>query len=62
MFVVLVELLPNESVKTSALGVFLFLMNNVGGNLPVLVDPLSKAVGYRETLYMFFPAMVAASE
>jgi hypothetical protein len=28
----------------------------------VLVDPLSKAIGYRETLYLFFPGFVIASE
>ena len=62
MFIALVELLPDTSIKTSALGVFLFLINNIGGNLPVLVDPLSKAIGYRQALYLFFPAMVAMSK
>ena len=28
----------------------------------VLVDPLSKAIGYRETLYLFFPGLVFASK
>ena len=46
LFVTLVEVSPPR-LKTSVLGVFLFLMNNVGGNLPVLLDPLSKALGYR---------------
>jgi len=34
--------------------VFLFFMNNIGGNLPVLVEPLSKAIGYRESLWVFY--------
>ena len=46
LFVTLVEVAPPR-VKTSVLGIFLFMMNNVGGNLPVLLDPLSKLVGYR---------------
>jgi hypothetical protein len=33
LFVVLVEIVP-ASVKTSVLGIFLFLMNNLGGNCP----------------------------
>ena len=61
VFVVLVELVPGR-VKTSVLGVFLFLMNNVGGNLPVLVDPVSKAIGYREALFIFFPGFIAISK
>ena len=63
-------------MKTSVLGIFLFMMNNVGGNLPVLLDPLSKLVGYRsvsatqksiltenprEALLLLFPGMVGFS-
>jgi len=48
-------------VKTSVLGIFLFMMNNVGGNLPVLLDPLSKLVGYREALLLLFPGMIGFS-
>jgi hypothetical protein len=55
------ELSP-PNVRTTVLGVFLFAMNNVGGNLPVLVDPVSKVIGYREALYCFYPAFVTASE
>jgi len=60
LFVTLVEVAPPR-VKTSVLGIFLFMMNNVGGNLPVLLDPLSKLVGYREALLFLFPGMVGFS-
>jgi hypothetical protein len=36
-------------------------MNNVGGNLPVIVDPISKAMGYREALYLVWPGSIALS-
>jgi hypothetical protein len=36
-------------------------MNNIGGNLPVIVDPISKATGYREALYLIWPGSVAVS-
>ncbi len=60
VFVVVVELVP-AATKTGVLGVFLFLMNNIGGNFPVLVDPLSKLIGYREALLIFYPTFVLAS-
>ncbi|KOB73203.1 Cis, cis-muconate transporter protein [Operophtera brumata] len=41
--------------------VFLFVMNNVGGNLPILVDPLSKAIGYREAIMIFYAGFYALS-
>ena len=37
-------------------------MNNVGGNLPVVIDPLSKLIGYREVLYIFYPGGYLLSE
>ena len=54
LFAILVEIVP-LAVRSTTLGVFLFVMNNIGGNLPVLVEPLSKAIGYRESLWVFFP-------
>ena len=46
LFVTLVSVSPPR-LKTTILGVFLFLMNTSGGNLPVLVHPISKLLGYR---------------
>ena len=54
LFVTLVEVSPHR-VKSSVLGIFLFLMNNAGGNLPVLLDPLSKMVGYRQVSAIIIP-------
>jgi hypothetical protein len=53
VFAILVEIVP-LSVRSTTVGVFLFVMNNIGGNLPILVDPVSKAIGYRESLYIFY--------
>jgi len=60
LFVTLVEVAPNK-LKTSILGIFLFMMNNTGGNIPVLLDPLSKIIGYRESLYILYPGMMLLS-
>ncbi|XP_069671558.1 protein spinster homolog 1 [Periplaneta americana] len=53
VFAILVEIVPLK-VRSTTVGVFLFVMNNIGGNLPILVDPVSKALGYRESLYIFY--------
>ena len=63
LFTVLVEIVP-VSIRSISIGTFLFLMNNVGGNLPLLVDPLSKlpGVGLQTALYISWPGLTAISE
>ncbi|KAI4454985.1 spinster [Holotrichia oblita] len=53
LFAILVEIVPLR-IRSTTVGIFLFVMNNIGGNLPILVDPISKIVGYRESLYIFY--------
>lgn len=53
VFAILVEIVP-LSVRSTTVGVFLFVMNNIGGNLPIAVEPVSKSIGYRESLYIFY--------
>ncbi|XP_045503093.1 putative metabolite transport protein HI_1104 [Colias croceus] len=60
LFAILVEIVP-LSVRSTTVGVFLFVMNNVGGNLPILVDPVSKAIGYREAIMIFYAGFYAIS-
>ena len=60
MFTVIVEIV-SSSVRAVCIGVFLFLMNNLGGNLPILVDPVSKLIGLQSALYLFWPGLVATS-
>eukprot|EP00094_Tigriopus_californicus_P011698 TCALIF_11302-PA protein Name:"Similar to spns2 Protein spinster homolog 2 (Danio rerio)" AED:0.05 eAED:0.05 QI:1/0/0/1/0.5/0.33/3/0/447 len=60
LFTVIIEVCPTE-VKSAMIGVFLFIMNNIGGNLPVIVDPLAKSMGYREAIYFVWPGCVGIS-
>ncbi|TRY70363.1 hypothetical protein TCAL_01161 [Tigriopus californicus] len=61
LFTVIVEIVP-ANIRSVCIGLFLFLMNNIGGNIPILVEPVSEAFGdLRSALYIFFPGMVAAS-
>ena len=63
MFTVLVEIVPVR-IRSISIGTFLFLMNNVGGNLPLLVDPLAKlpGVGLQIALYISWPGLTAISK
>jgi hypothetical protein len=36
---IVVELMPS-SVRTSAVAVYLFIISNIGGNMPLLVPPI----------------------
>jgi len=62
VFTVLVEIVP-ASIRSVCIGTFLFLMNNVGGNVPLLIDPLAKlqGLGLQTALYIFWPGLIASS-
>lgn len=59
-FAVVVEIVPLQ-IRSTTIGLFLFVINNIGGNLPILVDPVAKAIGYRESLWIFFPGLYLVS-
>lgn len=61
LFAILVEIVPLR-VRSTTVGVFLFVMNNIGGNLPIAVEPVSKAIGYRESLYIFYAGFYGLSK
>lgn len=61
VFAIVVEIVPLR-VRSSTIGIFLFVMNNVGGNLPIAVDPVAKLIGYREALMIFYAGMYAISK
>jgi len=61
LFTVIVEIVDPE-VRSTCIAIFLFLMNLVGGNLPVIVAPLRTALqGYRTALYLVWPGFLAIS-
>jgi len=61
LFTVIVEIVPPE-VRSTCIAVFLFLMNLVGGNLPVIVAPLRKYFDdYRNALYLVWPGFLTIS-
>lgn len=61
LFAILIELVP-ASACSFVIAVFLFVMNNVGGNLPVVISPLTKVMGYREALLLFYPGFFLLSK
>jgi len=61
LFTVIVEIVPPE-IRSTCIAIFLFLMNLVGGNLPVIVAPLRTYFGdYRTALYLVWPGFLAIS-
>ncbi|EDW78202.1 uncharacterized protein Dwil_GK16301 [Drosophila willistoni] len=60
VFAIVVEIVPLR-VRSSTIGVFLFVMNNIGGNLPILVDPVAKSLGYRSSLMIFYAGFYGIS-
>lgn len=61
VFAILVEVVP-LSMRSTTVGVFLFVMNNVGGNLPILIEPIRTSLGFREALYIFYAGFYLISK
>lgn len=61
VFAVLVEIVPLQ-LRSTTVGIFLFVMNNIGGNLPILVDPVAKYLGYRESISIFYAGFYGISK
>ncbi len=61
LFTVLVEIVPAD-LRSGCIGIFNFFMNNVGGNLPVLVEVVKEWTDYRTSLLIFYAGFVGASK
>ncbi|KAL6258833.1 hypothetical protein P5V15_010779 [Pogonomyrmex californicus] len=60
VFAIVVEIVP-LNLRSTTVGVFLFVMNNIGGNLPILVEPTRMAIGFRESLYIYYAGFYGIS-
>ncbi|KAF7990357.1 hypothetical protein HCN44_000162 [Aphidius gifuensis] len=60
VFAIVVEIVP-LSMRSTTVGVFLFVMNNIGGNLPILVEPTRQLIGFRESLYIYYAGFYGIS-
>ncbi|XP_052789670.1 protein spinster homolog 1-like [Mya arenaria] len=65
---IVVEMIPSN-IRTSAVAVYLFIISNIGGNMPLLVPPIQQAFengGYtksqslRGALYILYPGLYVA--
>lgn len=61
LFAVLVEIVP-LAVRSTTVGVFLFVMNNIGGNLPILMEPVRKATSFSHALAIFYAGAYLVSK
>lgn len=60
LFTILVELVP-PSIRSSAFGVAFFVMENVGGNFPVVVEYITSLIDYKTALAIMYPGELLAS-
>jgi len=61
LFTVIVEIVDRE-VRATIVALFLFCMNLVGGNLPVVVTPLRLYLeNYRHAMYIMWPGFLTLS-
>ena len=54
LFAVLLEVIPS-TVHSTAIAIFLFVMNNFGGNMPILLEPIRNATSYHTALLIMYP-------
>jgi len=54
LFAILANLVPTD-VRSFTVAVFLFIMNNVGGNLPIIINPLGNFLETRTILVLLYP-------
>merc|ERR1712241_417640 len=62
LFTVIVEIVSIE-IRSIVIAFFLFIMNNIGGNLPVVITTVTQSLGgdYRGAIYLFWPGFIAIS-
>ena len=62
LFTVIVEIVSLE-IRSIMIALFIFCMNNIGGNFPLLVTTVRKQLDddYRTALYIFWPGLIAIS-
>ena len=62
LFTVIVEIVSIE-IRSIMIALFIFCMNNIGGNFPLLVTTARKQLDddYRTALYLFWPGFVVIS-
>ena len=53
--------LVQPNVRATSVALYLLIMNTVGGNINVLVSPLSRVTSLRTTLLILYPGMYLAS-
>jgi len=60
LFTVMVEVVPTD-VRSIVIAIFLFLMNNIGGQIPLIITPMKDALGFRYSLMIVWPGCILLS-
>ena len=56
---VLISNINHDHDRSVVIAIFLFLMNNVGGQIPLAVHPLQQVFGLKKALLMIWPGCIA---
>ena len=57
---IVIELVPRD-LSASAVAVYFFIIQIIGGNMPLFVTPLTNALDYRWALLILYPGMYVAA-
>lgn len=60
LFTVMVEVVPTD-VRSIVIAIFLFLMNNIGGQIPLIITPMKDVFGFRDSLMIVWPGCILLS-
>lgn len=53
---VVIAMAPRD-ITSAAVALFLFIINNLGGSMPLLVPPLEMSIGLRSAILVLFPGL-----
>ncbi|XP_023337354.1 uncharacterized protein LOC111708261 [Eurytemora carolleeae] len=60
IYLYILEIVP-DNVRSITVSTFLFIMNNLGGNIPILIEVVAEWIELKPALYMFWPGLVGLS-
>jgi len=53
LFTILVEFFPSN-MRGTAISIFIFIINNIGGNAPLIVPPIRSSLGLHKSLFLVY--------
>ena len=61
LFTILVEFFPSN-MRGTAISIFIFIINNIGGNAPLIVPPIRSSLGLHKSLFLVYAGFYGFSK